>query len=232
MLKILFFLILGWWQLSFSASTYPIGVLPPEITPEREYGYLQRSIYQFLQNQLNISSEILFVSTDLPHKEKFSKVLQSRINFLSAERVSIELNLQEVETGRSMWNSVKEVSPEHFWTTLGQELERLKKTLTQSSPALNRPVESSPRLVSASLKGEDKPSLLSRLNPLPLISRLFPKKYDPLSIKVDIPPPPPPPGYSLKNTIPQVSPIQREVIRPEVRYQPLPAKEASPWQWW
>lgn len=228
MLKILFFLILGWWQLSFSASTYPIGVLPPEITPEREYGYLQRSIYQFLLNQLNISSEIPFVSVDLPQKEKFSKVLQSKVNFLSAERVRIELNLQEVETGRSIWTSIKEVPPEHFWTTLGQEVERLKKTLTQSSPASNRPVENPPRLVSASPKGEDKPSLLSRLNPFPLISRLFPKKEDPLSIKVEIPPPPPPPGYN----IPQVSPIQREAIRPEVKYQPLPAKEASPWQWW
>jgi len=227
-LKILFFLILSWCQLSFSASTYPIGVLPPEIIPEREYGYLQRSVYQFLQNQLNITSEILFVSTDLPHKEKFSKVLQSRINFLSAERVRIELNLQEVETGRSMWTSVKEVPPEHFWTTLGQEVERLRKTLMQSSPAINKPVENPPRLVLSSFKGEDSPSFFSRLNPLPLISRLFPKKEEPLKIKVEIPPPPPPPGYN----IPQVSPIQREAIRPEVRYQPLPAKEASPWQWW
>lgn len=228
MLKILLFLILGWWQLSFSGTVYSIGVLPPEITPEREYGYLKGSVYQFLLNQLNISSEIPFISVDLPQKEKFSKVLQSRVNFLSAERVRIELNLQEVETGRSMWTSVKEVPPEHFWTTLGQEVERLRKTLMQSSPAINKPVENPPRLVSSSLKGEDRPSFFSRLNPLPLISRLFPKKEEPLKIKVEIPPPPPPPGYN----IPQVSPIQREAIRPEVRYQPLPAKEASPWQWW
>lgn len=102
------------------------------------------------------------------------------------------------------------------------------------------PVTSIPVALQASkLKREDGPSLWSRINPLKVIYKLFPRREEPLKVRVQVPPPSPPPGFSIPNS--QFLTTSAEVLGGPIpvnettsimgSFQKEPLLGTSPWQW-
>lgn len=211
------------------------GVIPPEITPEREYGYLRNSLYGFLLDRLNRTPQIVFVPREQNQVSDLKTLLKSKFFFISPVQIRMELELIEIQGKRPLWQSIKETTAEQFWIALETELEKLRQHFKEVQPVT--PVPVAPQ--ASKLKREDSPSLWSRINPLKAISKLFPRREEPLRVRVQVPPPSPPPGFSIPQS-------QSLTTSAEVLSRPTPVNEKipvmgtlqkepllgpSPWQW-
>ncbi|MCS7150626.1 MAG: hypothetical protein RMI93_07825 [Caldimicrobium sp.] len=231
MLKFIPFLLLLWWGLGVAASPHYIGILPPEIKPEREYGYLKGSLYNFLLDRLNKGPDLVFIHNEQIQNSGLIARLRSNFIFPSPSKAQIELYLLDPKEKRTLWQTIRETTPEHFWMALERELENLQIYLRGSLKG------STSKPHSETVMKDEKVSLVSRLNPLKAISKLLPKKDDPLRVKVQVPPPPPPPGVEKA---PQPLLFDRKITVPSKGNEPLtdipspikPTYTSSPWQWY
>jgi len=216
-----------------------LGVYPPLIKPEREYNYLQESLTNFLIDRARLyggySAEVV---TSPDTGKNFEHLLKSNFIFDKKGRARTELVLLDGKTGKIRNKRVREIEVKNFWEKLDEEL----KALFEKKEAYARG--------EASSENPPKESLFSRLNPFKGISKLFPKKEDPLRLKLNVPPPPPPsvvsqtlpshvenPSY-LPSAFPpqQLQQTQQETL-PQPK-EPLPpqsptssSQKSSPWQW-
>jgi len=217
-----------------------LGVYPPLIKPEREYNYLQESLTNFLIDRARLyggySAEVL-ISSEIG--KTFENLLKSNFIFDKKGRAKIELVLLDGKTGKVREKRVREIEVKNFWEELDKELRGLFEK------------KDSYAKVETSSEGHPKESLLSRLNPFKGISkgisRLLPKKEDPLRLKLNVPPPPPPtvvsqsspsylesPSYP-SSTFPSQQVQQEPFPQPKETLPPQPSssswQKSSPWQW-
>ncbi|MFN3920965.1 MAG: hypothetical protein ACK4K4_00985 [Caldimicrobium sp.] len=239
---------LFWAKFVFSAS---IIINPPQIHPEKEFEYLKNPISQFLRERLGYIN----VNVQGPKEDK---VLISAFQFEQQGRVKIDLTLQGQTTGEPSFKRTYETTFEDFWKTLEKGTEDIKKILYHNSETIpvapsDKITESKPALYSYTnalyFKSETKPSFFSKINPINLFSKLIPKKENPLSIKLQVPPPPPPSILSASNILspdpfvstaqglmpslkPQSNFSQNEPKMPENIPQRIPSSQnSSPWKW-
>ncbi len=213
---------------------------PPQIYPEKEFAYLRNPIYQFIRERLSLPGFSLPNHTTLPGVESiffFDPPGKVKMNFL----------LRDLSSGKIFYEKGYESSYEDFWKTLERGVEDLKIGLGYTREE-NKPIEKKtpPETEKKEVKPKDKsikkdePSLLSKINPLGLFSKLLPKKEDPLKIKLEIPPPPPPPSMvqsqiPVSSMPPSAIPSPQTTLppsleKPSVELLPSP-KSATPWQW-
>jgi len=215
----------------------PLGVYPPLLKPEREYSYLQGSLIGFLIERSRVygglSAELI---TSPDATKNFESLLKSTFTFDKKGKARLELTLLQAKTGEIKAKRVKEIKVQDFWEALDEEL----KALFKAKPPLEKAVKS---------ESPPKESLLSRLNPFKGLSKLLPKKEDPLRIKLKVPPPPPPtiltgtpPAEATYQASPQVPPPSQVPTPPQAPLaqptspQPPPPQalpsQPSPWQWY
>lgn len=227
----------------------------PEIEPKAEFGYLQTPVLNFILERLSSKGYNAYIAEG---REVSGDLLKSRFYFERTGRVQIELSLIELKNGQEVAKVKESAAFEDFWVKLEGVLTSLRGEvpLNQIAPPPQEKPQEKPKEVIPPVKEsilesskrsqksyEEKESLLSRLNPFKAISKVLPRKEEPLRIKVSVPPPPPPPysserqGYQNtfhdRSSLPQrISPQAPSSPQPQAQPVTQPqAQPASPWQW-
>lgn len=238
----IFGLILVLWA-NLALSSENIRIIFPQIIPEKEFAYLRNPILQFLRERLdviNLSSQ----------EEKEIKVLISSFHFEPSGKAKIDLTLQKLSTGEPLFKRTYETSFEDFWKTLERGIEDIKAFSSVSSSVSNtgiKPLDKISHKTTTFTK--EKPSFFSRINPINLLSKVIPKRENPLRISLEVPPPPPPTILSATNIFSQspfLSSSQEDTpsFTPQRTPSQIPSKStdnkpqsifsprsSSPWQW-
>lgn len=197
-------------------------VLNPDIEPQKDFGYLQAPILKFFIERLSSQG---FSVYPLEREVLSGNLLKSRFFFDRTGKVQMELSIMHIPEKAEVLKVTDTATFEDFWVKLNNLLNSLilpQKPLPAPSIRVQKPKE-------------EKESILSKINPFRALSKLFPRKEEPLKIKIQVPPPPQPPFFS-----PQISssqplqpfsqPLQPQPLPSPPPSQP-PASGSSPWQW-
>ncbi|MFN3504747.1 MAG: hypothetical protein ACK4Y7_00870 [Caldimicrobium sp.] len=228
-------------------AAHNLIIKDPEIYPEKEFAYLRKPILKFL-------NEKLLPYEKAPIKKEGTKVLESIFNFDLSGKAQIKIKLRDSNTYSPIYEKNYETTFENFWTTLEKVARDIEEKLGYKEegaftkgPLQDPKKEPSPNIISKREnetyyhKQEEKPSLLSRINPFRMVSQLLPKKKDSLKIKLVVPPPPPPPtgGHTYSESSNHIKGVLIPTVEEksisgvdEKRTTRPKEKGNNPWQWY
>lgn len=209
----------------------PLFVATPEISPKKEFGYLQTPILRFFTERLSSQGYNVYPAGE--RGASSGNLIKSRFIFDRLGKVQMELALVNIIEKREIFKVTESATFEDFWV----KLEGLLNSFSNLPPKQVTPPQEVSTALSMKVQKskEEKESILSKINPFRAISKLLPRKEEPLKIRIQVPPPPQPPFYATQ--VPNSQPLY---LPPQpVQPQPLPSPPlsqpptsgSSPWQW-
>ncbi len=138
-------------------------LLPVEVSPEREYGYIKDSLFYLIYQSL--SNKEIGVSPLWQEKRNLQgEILKSSFFFSQKGPIKIELSLGFYPEKKEILKIEETITFENFWAPLSSALDSL---ISQ------RQNKSAQRTLSYIKSSKEENSLLAKLNPFKFVAKLL-----------------------------------------------------------